>query len=133
MQPDLEIASFDYQGAMLALTSEPATWPASTRTISELRLAIKYQPKKGLLAKFSDTATLYLDIVDYPGEWLLDLPLLGQIFAVAEAYPELKANDNFQHLLGRIQRPLNLMTGLLFGAVSLSILVELAGEASAYI
>lgn len=23
-----------------------------------------------------DTATLYLDIVDYPGEWLLDLPLL---------------------------------------------------------
>ena len=27
---------------------------------------------------------------------------LGQIMAVAEAYPELKANDNFQHLLGRI-------------------------------
>lgn len=27
---------------------------------------------------------------------------LGQILAVAEAYPELKANDNFRHLLGRI-------------------------------
>lgn len=27
---------------------------------------------------------------------------LGQINAVAEAYPELKANENFQHLLGRI-------------------------------
>jgi len=27
---------------------------------------------------------------------------IGQINAVAEAYPELKANDNFQHLLGRI-------------------------------
>ncbi|QYJ77700.1 YcjX family protein [Shewanella acanthi] len=76
MQPDLEIASFDYQGAMSALTSDPATWPASTRTISELRLAIKYQPQKGLLAKLADTATLYLDIVDYPGEWLLDLPML---------------------------------------------------------
>ena len=38
-----------------------------------------------------------------------------------------------QHLLSRVQRPLNLVTGLLFGAVSLSILVELAGEASAYI
>ncbi|MFB2641390.1 YcjX family protein [Shewanella bicestrii] len=80
MQPDLEIASFDYQGAMLALTSTPQTWPASTRTISELRLAIKYQPQKGLLAKFADTATLYLDIVDYPGEWLLDLPMLRQSF-----------------------------------------------------
>lgn len=80
MQPDLEIASFDYQGAMSALTSNPPTWPASTRTISELRLAIKYQPQKGLLAKFADTATLYLDIVDYPGEWLLDLPMLRLSF-----------------------------------------------------
>jgi threonine efflux protein len=38
-----------------------------------------------------------------------------------------------QRLLDRVQRPLNLVTGLLFGAVSLSILVELAREASAYI
>jgi LemA protein len=27
---------------------------------------------------------------------------LGQIFALAEDYPELRANDNFQHLQGRI-------------------------------
>ncbi len=27
---------------------------------------------------------------------------LGSLFAVAEAYPDLKANDNFQHLQGRI-------------------------------
>ena len=27
---------------------------------------------------------------------------LGQLFAVAEAYPELRANENFQHLQGRI-------------------------------
>ena len=27
---------------------------------------------------------------------------LGQIFAVAEAYPELKANENFMQLQGRI-------------------------------
>lgn len=81
MQPDLAIASFDYQGAMSALTSEPPTWPASTRTISELRLAIKFRPEKGFRAKFSDSATLYLDIVDYPGEWLLDLPMLRQDFS----------------------------------------------------
>jgi LemA protein len=28
--------------------------------------------------------------------------LLGNLFAVAEAYPELKANETFQHLQGRI-------------------------------
>lgn len=35
-----------------------------------------------------------------------------------------------QHLLGRVQRPLNLVTGLLFGAVSLSILGGMLGELS---
>ncbi|SUH37239.1 ATPase [Salmonella enterica subsp. enterica] len=29
-------------------------------------------------AIFKDTSTLYLEIVDYPGEWLLDLPMLAQ-------------------------------------------------------
>ena len=28
--------------------------------------------------------------------------MIGNLFAVAEAYPELKANENFQHLQGRI-------------------------------
>jgi predicted YcjX-like family ATPase len=27
---------------------------------------------------FKETSTLYLEIVDYPGEWLLDLPMLAQ-------------------------------------------------------
>ncbi|NMH64432.1 YcjX family protein [Shewanella salipaludis] len=81
MQPDLGIASFDYQGAMAELTSSPGHWPASTQNITELRLAIKYRPQRGLLAKLADTATLYLDIIDYPGEWLLDLPMLRQDFS----------------------------------------------------
>ncbi|CAM2854818.1 YcjX family protein [Shewanella loihica] len=80
LQPDLTIASFDYEGAMSALCGETPTWPQSTRTISELRLAIRYQPSAGFRAKFTDSATLYLDIVDYPGEWLLDLPMLKLSF-----------------------------------------------------
>ncbi|QIR14179.1 YcjX family protein [Shewanella aestuarii] len=80
LQPDLAIASFDYQTAMEALGGDPAQWPASTRNITELRLAIKYQPEQGVLAKLTDSATLYVDIVDYPGEWLLDLPMLKQDF-----------------------------------------------------
>ncbi len=76
LQPDMTIASFDYQGALAALTSEQPHWPESTKNISELRLALRYQPMKGLRAKLSESSTLYLDIVDYPGEWLLDLPML---------------------------------------------------------
>ncbi len=36
-----------------------------------------------------------------PAEGMLRMGL-GNLFAVAEAYPELKANENFQHLQGRI-------------------------------
>ncbi|MCL1123926.1 YcjX family protein [Shewanella surugensis] len=80
LQPDLTIASFNYQNAMVMLTDKPTQWPNSTNNISEIRLAIRYQPEKGLLAKLTDSATLYLDIIDYPGEWLLDLPLLKLSF-----------------------------------------------------
>lgn len=78
LQPDLTVASFDYDLGMNALTQPVPQWPASTRNISEIRLSLKYQPSQGLLAKFTDSASLYLDIIDYPGEWLLDLPMLKQ-------------------------------------------------------
>jgi hypothetical protein len=50
-------------------------WPSSTVDISELRIVIDYQRRNGA------DRTLTLDIVDYPGEWLLDLPLLNKSYA----------------------------------------------------
>ncbi|MBO1273209.1 YcjX family protein [Shewanella sp. 4t3-1-2LB] len=80
LQPDLQLASFAYDAALAQLTGEQAQWPASTTNISELRLAIKYRPKQGFRGRLLNgaSATLLLDIVDYPGEWLLDLPMLEQ-------------------------------------------------------
>ncbi|MCG6657395.1 YcjX family protein [Halomonas campisalis] len=75
-QPDLGVPRFPYDQAMAALDADPPRWPAPTRGISELRLSIRYRPaRRGLLR--GDTAELALDLFDYPGEWLLDLPLLG--------------------------------------------------------
>ena len=79
-QPDLNIASFSYDNAMAALRASVPSWPTSTTNISELRLAIEYRPNSGLLSSLTDKATLHLDIVDYPGEWLLDLPMLQQSY-----------------------------------------------------
>ncbi len=50
----------------------------TTRGVSEIRLALRYRSNDSLLRHFKDTSTLYLEIVDYPGEWLLDLPMLAQ-------------------------------------------------------
>jgi len=78
-QPDDHIPRFDYERHLAALTSSPANWPTSTRQISQLRLTIDYEPL-GLMRRLFGRRSLHLDIVDYPGEWLLDLSLLGKSF-----------------------------------------------------
>ncbi|GAA0632611.1 YcjX family protein [Halomonas beimenensis] len=79
-QQDLGVPRFPYDRAMAALDDSPPRWPEPTRGISELRLVIRYRPRRpGWVG--GDTRRLTLDLFDYPGEWLLDLPLLGHDFA----------------------------------------------------
>ena len=78
-QPDVTLPRFDYEAHLAALTGEVPRWPASTRAISELRLSFRVRPS-GLFASWKSPRTFHLDIVDYPGEWLLDLGLLDQSY-----------------------------------------------------
>ncbi|HMM64676.1 MAG TPA: YcjX family protein, partial [Mesorhizobium sp.] len=78
-QPDDAVPRFQYEDHVAALVDE-RIWPDSTRAISELRLTIEYESASGWGRMFS-AGRLSVDIVDYPGEWLLDLPLLGKSFA----------------------------------------------------
>ena len=75
-QPDDDVPRFDYEQHVRDLVDE-RVWPDSTRRISELRLAIRYESAT-FLNRSLGRGLLNLDIVDYPGEWLLDLPLLGK-------------------------------------------------------
>lgn len=79
-QPDNTVARFDYEGHLAALTGPEPHWPEGTRAVSELRLSLKVQPA-GLLSGLSGPRTVHLDIVDYPGEWLLDLGLLDKSYS----------------------------------------------------
>ncbi|PJG84555.1 YcjX family protein [Conservatibacter flavescens] len=79
-QLDMKIPRFDYDNNLRDLQQTPPIWPQSTRGVSETRLAIRYYHRDGLMRHIKDTGTLYLDIFDYPGEWLLDLPLLDLNF-----------------------------------------------------
>lgn len=79
-QPDITLPRFDYEGHLAAMTGDDPRWPASTRAISELRLSFRLAPS-GLFSALSGPRTLHLDIVDYPGEWLLDLALIGKSYA----------------------------------------------------
>ncbi|MDF1671001.1 MAG: YcjX family protein [Roseovarius sp.] len=79
-QPDDTVPRFEYEAHLSALTSPTPHWPDSTRAVSELRLSLRVRPS-GLLAGLQGPRTVHLDIVDYPGEWLLDLALLDKSYA----------------------------------------------------
>jgi uncharacterized protein len=78
-QPDDELPRFAYDEHALTLSGEDRRWPQSTSRISQLRLTIEYQPR-GVFARNVHGGKLHIDIIDYPGEWLLDLPLLTQSY-----------------------------------------------------
>jgi predicted YcjX-like family ATPase len=78
-QPDNTVPRFRFEDHLAAMTGRDPYWPESTSGISELRLSFRVRPN-GLLSGFQGSNTVHLDIVDYPGEWLLDLALLDQDF-----------------------------------------------------
>ena len=75
-QPDDAVPRFQYEDHVRTLV-EKRLWPDSTRAISELRLTIEFESASGW-GRLISAGRLSIDIVDYPGEWLLDLPLLEQ-------------------------------------------------------
>lgn len=89
-QEDLLVARFAYDEAMEQLHGEPPQWPIPTRDVSEIRLAVKFQSQKAAKRLLKRTSTLFIDVIDYPGEWLLDLPLLDMTF---EQWSEQQLNQ----------------------------------------
>jgi len=71
---------FPLQQSLTGLQASPPHWPDSTEALSEIRLALRYRRKPGLGRVLGEHSTLYLDLIDYPGEWLLDLPMLTLSF-----------------------------------------------------
>lgn len=79
-QPDMTLPRFDFEGHLATLTGDAPDWPESTRAISELRLSFRLRPE-GFLGGLTGPRIVHLDIVDYPGEWLMDLALLDKSYA----------------------------------------------------
>jgi uncharacterized protein len=75
-----DLPEFRYKEFIEKLTADAPLWPEPTDRISEIRLAIRYRPGALLRRQLTPLSTLYLDIIDYPGEWLLDLTLLDKTF-----------------------------------------------------
>jgi len=77
-----DVPAFPLGETVAALAADPPHWPASTTDLRRVRLSLLFSPT-GLFRASSllgGTAELTVEILDYPGEWLLDLPLLHQSY-----------------------------------------------------
>ncbi len=76
---------FPYQDNIAVMASGSPDWPERTEDISEIGIEVHFAPAGTmgrLLGQITGSPTrLTIKIVDYPGEWLLDLPLLAQGYA----------------------------------------------------
>ncbi len=69
---------FDEAAHLRALAADPPAWPARTGAVSLLALELTL-PRTGLAGALPPRV-VRLELLDYPGEWLLDLPLLAMSF-----------------------------------------------------
>jgi predicted YcjX-like family ATPase len=67
---------FPYAERLAGLLAEPPRWPAPTEGLSGVRVRLRLAPALRL-NRLLEPRTLHIDLIDYPGEWLLDLPLLS--------------------------------------------------------
>lgn len=81
-----DIPTFPLAENVAALAADPPQWPAGTTDLRQSDVLIRFLPS-GLLGlrhpigrAAGGVAELRLEILDYPGEWLLDLALLKQSY-----------------------------------------------------
>ncbi len=73
-----ELPRFDHHTHLAALADDPPHWPARTGAVSLLALDLTIGWRG--YATPLPPRHIRLELLDYPGEWLLDLPLLTQNF-----------------------------------------------------
>src|SRR5262245_27810754 len=83
---------FPYRERLADLLAEPPRWPAPTEGLSGVRVQLRLAPPARLDRRLLEPQTLHLDLIDYPGEWLLDLPLLSLDYEAWSAEMEELAN-----------------------------------------
>ncbi|MPZ31101.1 MAG: YcjX family protein [Rhodospirillales bacterium] len=84
---------FPYAERLAELVAEPPRWPAPTEGLSGVRVRLRLAPAPRLDRRLLEPQTLHLDLIDYPGEWLLDLPLLSLDYEQWSAEMEELANS----------------------------------------
>jgi predicted YcjX-like family ATPase len=80
LRPLADLPAFPFLPNLDRLLDPAPDFPPSTTGLSGFGAALRYRPRVLLGRQLVDTTTVEVEIIDYPGEWLLDLPMLEQSF-----------------------------------------------------
>ena len=75
---------FDHAAKLAGLAAASPAWPLRTEDLAQVSLALEVE-RPSPLGRRLGSRRIRLDILDYPGEWLLDLPMLAQSYAAWSA------------------------------------------------
>ncbi len=104
MPPESSISRFDYYNFLIAFRSKNPTWPKSTKSVTKTTLEIIVKSRYSWL----ENKVIDLELIDYPGEWLLDLDMQGKNFEdwsnqMLELSKEKKRADISKEWLDKIE------------------------------
>lgn len=71
------LPQFPFRKVRDCLAAKESQWPEPTSGISRLVIDLEYWDQ----GWFKRQRTLRIELIDYPGEWLADLPMLAQTYA----------------------------------------------------
>lgn len=80
LRPLADLPAFPFLPNLDRLLEPSPEFPPSTTGLSGFGAALRYRPQGLLGRQLVDTTTVDVEIIDYPGEWLLDLSMLEQSF-----------------------------------------------------
>ena len=76
LPPDSVYIRFDYYSKIKAFRAKDPKWPKATKSVSKTTLQLEFKSEYAFLKN----QIVNIELIDYPGEWLLDLSMLEQNF-----------------------------------------------------
>lgn len=101
---------FDYAAKLQGLAATEPAWPPRTEDLAQISLSLVID-RTSMFGRKLGPKRIRLDILDYPGEWLLDLPMLSQSYAEWSAQtlallrtaPRLECSQAFLAFVGDLR------------------------------
>jgi len=72
LPPDANFSRFDYYSNLKEFQKDDPSWPKPTKRVSKTTLQLEFKSRY----KFLENDIVNIELIDYPGEWLLDLSML---------------------------------------------------------